>query len=312
MEYVLKTHSLTKSFNGVEAVSDIGMKVKKGEIYGFLGPNGAGKTTVLKLISNLLKPTCGEIELFGEKLTPTGYNVLKRMGSIIETPVFYEKLTARENMSLHCEYMGYHDKDAIEKALSLLEIEHTDKKPVRDFSLGMKQRLGIARAIVTKPEFIILDEPINGLDPVGIKSIRDLIKTLNKDYEMTFLISSHILGEMEQLAQTIGIISGGKLVKEISMDTVREETLEYIELRTDNTQAAAYVLDHELRLSNFKVMDHSLIRVYHPQITQSQIIKAMVSNDVGIESINSVKSTLEEYFIRLINGNEHSNKEGSR
>ena len=200
------------------------MHVKKGEIYGFLGPNGAGKTTIMKMLTNLIKPTSGDIEIFGDKLTDTSYEVLKRMGTIIEYPIFYEKLTAKENLLLHCEYMGYYNKEAIDQALQLVYLTNIEDKPVKDFSLGMKQRLGIARAIMTKPELLILDEPINGLDPIGIKEMRDLFKMLCKEYGITILISSHILAEIEQIADTIGIINNGRLVEEISMENINRNS----------------------------------------------------------------------------------------
>ena len=224
MKYIVKTNHLTKSFNGKEVVSGVNMHVKKGEIYGFLGPNGAGKTTIMKMLTNLIKPTSGDIEIFGEKLTDTSYEVLKRMGTIIEYPIFYEKLTAKENLLLHCEYMGYYKKDAIDQALQLVYLTNIEDKPVKDFSLGMKQRLGIARAIMTKPELLILDEPINGLDPIGIKEVRDLFKMLCKEYGITILISSHILAEIEQIADTIGIINNGRLVEEISMENINRNS----------------------------------------------------------------------------------------
>jgi ABC-2 type transport system ATP-binding protein len=170
MTYILKTNQLTKSFKGKEVVSGVNMHVKKGEIYGFLGPNGAGKTTIMKMITNLIKPTSGEIEIFGEKLTETSFEVLKRMGTIIEYPIFYDNLTAKENLYFHCEYMGYYDKKSIDHAIELVKLHNIENKKVKEFSLGMKQRLGIARAISTKPELLVLDEPINGLDPIGIKN----------------------------------------------------------------------------------------------------------------------------------------------
>jgi len=169
MTYIVKTNQLTKVYDGKEVVSAVNMNVKKGEIYGFLGPNGAGKTTVMKMLTNLTKPTSGDVEILGEKLTDKSYEILKRMGTIIEYPIFYEKLTASETLELHCEYMGYYDKKEIAHVLNLVKLTNTENKQVKDFSLGMKQRLGIARAIITKPELLILDEPINGLDPVGIK-----------------------------------------------------------------------------------------------------------------------------------------------
>ncbi|MDX8365468.1 ABC transporter ATP-binding protein [Cytobacillus sp. IB215665] len=302
MTFILKTNQLTKVIEGKEIISNVNMKVKKGEIYGFLGPNGAGKTTIMKMITNLFKPTSGEIEIFGEKLTNTSYEILKRLGSIIEYPIFYEKLTAKENLELHCEYMGYHDKSAINHALQLVNLKNVDDKMVKHFSLGMKQRLGIARAIITKPELLILDEPINGLDPVGIKELRDLFKMLSKEYGITLLISSHILGEIEQIADTIGIIKDGKLIEELSMDKVRQLNTECIEMVVTDCKKAVFVLEHVLSISNFKVIDKKCIRIYDSNISQSEISKALILKDVAIESITKKNNTLEEYFLKMING----------
>jgi len=302
MSYIIKTTQLTKVFQGKEVVSDVNMKVKKGEIYGFLGPNGAGKTTIMKMLTNLVKPTSGEIEIFGEKLTNTSYEVLKRMGSIIEYPIFYDRLTARENLDLHCEYMGYYDKKAIDAALDLVKLKNIEDKSVKDFSLGMKQRLGIARAIITKPELLILDEPINGLDPVGIKELRDLFQMLCREYGITMLISSHILGEIEQIADTIGVISEGKLIKEVSMDEIHEQNTEYIELVVNDVKKAFYVLDEILHLTNFKVVDELRFRIYDTGTSQSEISKTLILNGVIIEEINKKNHSLEDYFLTLING----------
>ncbi|PEA56765.1 bacitracin ABC transporter ATP-binding protein [Bacillus pseudomycoides] len=302
MTYVLKTNQLTKVFQGKEVISNVNMHVKQGEIYGFLGPNGAGKTTIMKMITNLIKPTSGEIEIFGEKLTNTSYEVLKRMGTIIEYPIFYEKLTAKENLNLHCEYMGYYDKKAIDRALDLVNLHNVDDKQVKDFSLGMKQRLGIARAITTKPELLILDEPINGLDPIGIKELRELFKLLCKEYGITLLVSSHILGEMEQMADTIGIIQNGKLIKEVSMKSINGQQTEYIEVTVQDVKRAAYMLENKLRLTNYKIMSENMIRIYDMTATQQAISKTLIMNDIAIESINKKHSSLEEYFLNLMNG----------
>jgi len=306
MSFILRTVGLTKVFQGKEVVSEVNLNVKKGEIYGFLGPNGAGKTTVMKMLTNLVKPTGGEIEIFGEKLTAKSYRMLGRMGSIIEYPVFYDKLKARENLELHCEYMGYYNKKAIDEALELVHLRNIDQKPVKDFSLGMKQRLGIARAIVTKPELLILDEPINGLDPLGIKEIRDLFKLLSKEYGMTLLVSSHILGEMEQMADTIGVINHGRLIEEVAMDRVRERNTDYIELKVADSKKAAFVLANQLELSNFKVMDEVTVRVYDPKVRQNELTKTLVLHDVVIESIHKKNSSLEDYFFSLLNGGNRS------
>ncbi|GGH34318.1 ABC transporter ATP-binding protein [Paenibacillus segetis] len=302
MAYVLRTHSLSKSFKEKDIVSNVSMNIKQGEIYGFLGPNGAGKTTVMKMITNLVKPTSGEIELFGQKLTSMSYDVLGRMGTIIEYPMFYDKLTARENLDLHCEYMGYYNKKAIDEALELVNLKGITNKQVKDFSLGMKQRLGIARAIMTKPELLILDEPINGLDPIGIKEIRELFITLSKEYGITILISSHILAEIELMADTIGVINHGLLIEEVSMDQVREKNTDYIEIATNDCNKAAYVLSHQLNIDNIRVIDQQYIRVYDNSIPLKQITKMLIMHDVDVNSIHYKTSSLEEYFMNLLDG----------
>jgi len=305
MDYIVRTHQLTKTFKGRDVVSNVNMHIRKGEIYGFLGSNGAGKTTVMKMITNLIKPTSGEIELFGEKLTERSYHLLGRMGSIIEYPVFYDKMTARENLELHCEYMGYHNKNAIGEALDMLKLRNIDDKSVHEFSLGMKQRLGIARAIISKPELLILDEPINGLDPTGIKEMRDLFKILSKEYGITIFISSHMLGEIEQVADTIAVINHGLLVREVSMEQVKGQHTEHIELTTNDSKKAAFVLAQHLDLSNVKVMDELTIRIYDNKIAQSEVTKTLIMHDVAIETITKKNSTLEDYFLTLLNGGEY-------
>ncbi|MEK4512578.1 ABC transporter ATP-binding protein [Paenibacillus sp. FSL K6-2524] len=302
MAYVLRTHHLTKVFNEKDIVTNVSMNIKQGEIYGFLGPNGAGKTTIMKMITNLVKPTSGEIELFGQKLTPTSYDVLGRMGTIIEYPIFYNKLTARENLELHCEYMGYYNKTAVDDALELVKLQNITNKPVKDFSLGMKQRLGIARAITTKPELLILDEPINGLDPIGIKDIRELFKLLSREYGITMLVSSHILGEIELMADTIGVINHGVLLEEVSMEQIREKNTDYIEFSTNDCNKAVYVLSHQLGIENIRVIDQQYIRIYDNSIPMKQITKTLIMNDIDVESIHQKSSTLEEYFMNLLGG----------
>jgi len=306
LKYILKTTNLTKTFKDKNVVSNVNMNIKKGEIYGFLGPNGAGKTTIMKLITNLVKPTEGEIEIFGEKLTNTSYEVLKRMGTIIEYPVFYDKVTGRDNLELHCEYMGYHNKEAIDKALDLVDLKDIENKAVKDYSLGMKQRLGIARAILTKPELLILDEPINGLDPIGIKDMRNLLRMLNKEYGMTILISSHILSEIEQIADTIAVINNGRLVEEVSMEEIRGEKSEYIEIVTKDCSKAAFVLENNLNITNIRVEENTLIRIYDLRLSQNEISKVLILNDVNIEAINKKNNSLEDHFLKLLKDGERS------
>lgn len=299
MSYILQTNHLTKKIDGKELVRDVGIHVKKGEIYGFLGPNGAGKTTVMKMITNLWKPTEGTVELFGQALENTSYDVFKRMGSMIEFPTFYEHMSGRDNLKLHCEYMGYYSKDSLNEALNMLGLAEAADKPVKRYSLGMKQRLGIARAILCRPELLILDEPTNGLDPAGMKQIRDLFRMLKEEYGMTFLISSHLLSEIESIADTIGIISHGKLLREISMQEISEMNTAYIELTVENTQRAAYILSEKMNLSNFKIMDDSRIRIYELSAATQEISKQLLLNRVEMTSITKHTESLEDYFLKL-------------
>lgn len=304
MSYIIQTNDLTKAFNGTEVVSRVNMHIKKGEIYGFLGPNGAGKTTILKLIMNLLKPTMGEIEIFNESLHDKSTEYLKRVGSLIEYPVFYEELTAKENLEIHCEYMGYYKKGVVDEALGLVNLKDTHNKKVKEFSLGMKQRLGIARTIVTKPEILILDEPINGLDPLGIKEMRHLFKMLSRDYGMTILISSHIISEIDQIADTIGVINKGVLIEEVSIEQIRAEQPKYIEIQVNDAPKASYILDSEFNLRNFKVISEDMIRIYDSVISSNHISKKFIENDIEVSSIQNKNASLEEYFINLIDGGD--------
>lgn len=304
MEYIVRTHDLGKNFDDINVISDVNMSIKKGEIYGLLGPNGAGKTTVMKMMLNLLQPSQGAIELFNSTLTNNSYELFKRMSAIIEYPIFYEKLTAKENLDLHCEYMGYHNKNEIDEALQLVNLKNVDTKSVSFFSLGMKQRLAIARAIITKPELLILDEPINGLDPVGIIEIRDLLEMLNHDYGITILISSHILSEIEQIADTIGVMNNGRLIEEVSMTSIRDSSVEYIEIETRQITQTAHIIDSKLNIKNFKVMDGKKIRIYETETSQHELYKTLVSNDIDIDSINTKTGSLEDYFLSLVGGKE--------
>lgn len=304
MNWIIQTHKLTKTFKGNEVVSGLSMQVKRGEIYGFLGPNGAGKTTVLKLFSGLLKPTAGEIELFGEKTSSSSREFLKRMGILIEYPVFYEQLTARENLELHLRYMGDHDPGAIRRALGLVHLAEAGVKTVSSFSLGMKQRLGIARAISTKPELLLLDEPINGLDPLGIAEVRELFKTLSREYGVTILLSSHLLAEIELVADTIGVIDKGKLLEQVPMARIREREAQYIEVQTDDAQKTAVILTEELSIANFKILDQNIIRVYDLGHTQTEITRELIQRNVSILAISRKTGTLESHFLSLVNGGD--------
>ncbi len=299
MSYILQTNHLTKTIGGKTLVRDVNLHIKKGRIYGFLGPNGAGKTTVMKMLTNLWKPTEGSIEIFGEMLTPKSYEVLKRMGSIIEFPAFYEHLTGYQNLKLHTEYMGYYQHGSIERALELLSLTEAGAKPVKTYSLGMKERLGIARAILTKPELLILDEPSNGLDPAGMKQIRELLKALSEEYGITVMISTHILSEIECIADTIGIIHHGQMQDEITMKEIEDKSFAYIELSVENPERAAYVLSEKLGLTNFKLISEGQFRIYDSRISTQELSKALALKDVAVTALGKRSETLEDYFLKL-------------
>ena len=296
---IVQTNQLTKIIDGKELVKGVDIHVKKGEIYGFLGSNGAGKTTVMKMLTNLWKPTSGTVELFGETLTPTSYEVLKRMGSIIEFPCFYEHMSGRENLQLHCEYMGYYMPGSVDNALKMLGLLEAGDQQVKRYSLGMKQRLGIARAILCRPELLVLDEPTNGLDPAGMKQLRDLFKMLCTEYGTTIILSSHILSEVESIADTIGVIDHGKIRKELSMQEISKRNTAYIELAVDDTKRAAYVLTDKLELKNFRVVDGHTIRIYDDRIDISVISKTLAMNEAAIRFIGRKTESLEDYFLKI-------------
>lgn len=219
----VQTKKLTKVFPGNEAVKNCNMNVERGTIYGLLGPNGAGKTTLFKIISGLLTPTMGNAQVLGKDIVSERDIILSKIGTIIETPIFYEHLSAAGNLGIHLAYMKKKPGD-IDAVLSKVGLSNTGVQPVSKFSLGMRQRLAIARAIIHKPELLILDEPINGLDPMGIREMRDFFIALVKEQNMTLLISSHILTEIEHIADTIGIIKDGTIVREVSMAELKSES----------------------------------------------------------------------------------------
>ncbi|MGG3892196.1 ABC transporter ATP-binding protein [Metabacillus fastidiosus] len=218
----VKVENLTKTFDGNEVIKNCNMNVQKGTIYGFLGVNGAGKTTVFKMLSGLLTPTMGNVQVLEMDVMSQRSEILRNIGTIIETPVFYEHLSATENLEIHLAYMEADDTD-IDSVLAKVGLNNTGKQPVSKFSLGMLQRLAIARAIIHKPKLLILDEPINGLDPIGIREMRELFLDLVKNQDMTLLISSHILSEIEHIADTIGVIVNGTVIREVSLAEVKAE-----------------------------------------------------------------------------------------
>ncbi|CRK83858.1 ABC transporter ATP-binding protein [Neobacillus massiliamazoniensis] len=227
-ETSVKISGLVKTFNQKEVIKNCNMTVSKGSVYGLLGVNGAGKTTIFKMLMGLLQPTAGHIEIFGKDIQVDKNSILRNVGSMIETPIFYEHLSAIENLEIHLSYMGIQNTD-IQKTLGIVGLHDIGNQPVSEFSLGMRQRLGIARAIIHQPKLLILDEPINGLDPVGIREMRKLFQDLVKIHDMTVLVSSHILSEIEHIADVIGIIADGSIVEEIELSTIEKDFAEGLE-----------------------------------------------------------------------------------
>ncbi|MDN4524028.1 ABC transporter ATP-binding protein [Fictibacillus fluitans] len=302
MTYIIETAHLTKQYGEKQVVSDVSMKVKKGEIYGFLGQNGAGKTTIMKMITNLVRPTSGEIHLFGERFTRDSVHVMSKIGSIIEYPTLYGHLTAKETLQLHCDYMGFRDDSSINESLELVGLQDAGKKRVSAFSLGMKQRLGLARAIVTKPELLLLDEPINGLDPVAIKDMRQVFKTLQKQYGMTLFISSHILGEIELIADTVGIIRNGALVEEITMSALHAKSSGSIVVETNNANAAAIVLKEQLAIHDFEITNEKQLQIKNSPVSEHEITKVLVNHDIQVNSVYKSAYSLEQFFMEKMSG----------
>ena len=298
MDYIMETVGLRKSYKGNVVVNDVNIHVPKGAIYGFVGPNGAGKSTVMKMILNLIQPEAGEVQLFGEKVIDQSYEVFKRVGSIIENPYFYEKMTARQNLELHCDYMGFPNKERIDEVLQMVDLQNVEGKQIRHYSLGMKQRLAIARAILVKPEFLILDEPINALDPEGIREMRNLFQRLNQEDGTTIFISSHILSEVDLIADTIGIIQHGNLLAELPIEEIHKHQTEYISLQVDDVAHAATLLE-QMGIANFSVLDKEFIRIYDSNISGKVLSKALIESGVGLESLGRKQDTLEDYFFQL-------------
>lgn len=298
MDDIMETVDLRKVYKGNVVVNDVNIHIPKGAIYGFVGPNGAGKSTVMKMILNLVKPDAGEVRLFGEKVTDHSYELLKKVGSIIENPYFYDRMTARQNLELHCEYMGFHNKERIDEVLHLVDLQNVGGKQVRHYSLGMKQRLAIARAILARPEFLILDEPINALDPEGIREMRNLFQRLNREEGTTIFISSHILSEVDLLADTIGIIRNGKLLIELPIEEIHRQKTDYIRLQVDDAARAAALLE-SMEIRNFRVQDKEVIHIYDSDVSGKTLSKALVENGVGLESIGRRQDTLEDFFFQF-------------
>ncbi len=304
-EYILKTNQLSKKYKNHFAIEKINITIKKGEIYGFIGQNGAGKSTMLRLVTGLSIPTSGSIELFGNDDSTALPYLQKRMGAIIETPALFLNMTAYENLEVHRLQKGIPGKDCIKNTLELVGLTDTGKKKAKNFSLGMKQRLGLAIALLSDPEFLILDEPTNGLDPMGIVELRELIKKLNREKGLTVLISSHILSELHQLATSFGIIHKGKLLEEVTAKELDEKCRQHLRIKVDQPSIGATVLEQNLSTTDFEVMQDGTIKLYKFLDDVRTVSRALTNHGLVIEHLSQTGDSLESYFTKLVGGVEN-------
>ena len=295
---VVRTMSLSKKYQGKNAVDHVTMPVKQGAIYGFIGRNGAGKSTTLKMLCGLAKPTSGDIQIFGTTLQNTVTR--KRIGMLIEQAGIYPNFTAYENMKLKANYLGVIDPDLkIRELLALFHLEEQKKKKIKQFSMGMKQRLGIAMALLGNPDLLILDEPINGLDPEGILEIRQMLKRFNEENRITMIISSHILGELSKIATDYGIIKDGKLIEQISAKELEAKCNDYIHLKTPDTKRAVVALEEKLGIRHYEIRPDGEIRIYE---RNNQISKVLLEQGIVVEELFRHQQDLERYFLELMGG----------
>lgn len=298
MDYVLKTNSLCKTYRKFSALNGLTMNVPKGAIYGFVGRNGAGKTTLIRLICGLQDPTSGDFTLYGTKHTDKKIAKARRhMGAVVETPAYYGDMNAAENLKMQYAMLGLPSYDGIDDLLRLVRLDDTGKKKAKDFSLGMKQRLGIALALCGNPDFLILDEPINGLDPQGIVEIRELILRLNHERDITVLISSHILDELSRLATHYGFIDKGKIVQEISAEELEQKCRKYLHVKVTNTAAFAHVMDK--MGAEYSIISDTEANLYG-EYKVSDISSALAKVNCELLSLTEHEESLENYFINLV------------
>lgn len=295
-EFIIETKNLTKKFGATRVVNHVDLKVKKGEIYGFLGPNGAGKTTTIRMLLGLARPSKGSIHMFGKDIRKEKLAILRKVGSLVEYPSYYGHLTARENLEAVRVLLDV-PKSRIDEVLSIVRLTKDAKRPVKGFSLGMKQRLGIATALLGNPELLILDEPTNGLDPSGILEMRELIKSMPKEHGITIVVSSHLLSEIDQMATQVGIITKGRIIFQDSIQKLREQASSSIKLTVNDVEAAWKTL-----LSNGFTTDLVQNNLYIDRGTDDQvaaIVKSLVEHDFSIYRVEEQKKSLEEIFLEL-------------
>ena len=300
--YIIETKNLTKVYGEQKAVNSVNLHIEKGSIYGLLGRNGAGKTTIMKMILGLTDITNGEVSVFNQNIKGNEKKIYPRIGAIIETPGFYPNLTGTENLEIFALLRGTAFPDAVKNALEVVGLPHKDKKLFGNYSLGMKQRLGIANAILHDPEVLILDEPTNGLDPIGIAEVRNFIKDLSIKKGKTILISSHILSEITLLADTVGIVDKGVLLVESSMEELNKKNRKYIMLEVSDVSKTTIVLEKEFRITNYSVEDNNHVKIYSHGLDMAKINKSLVMNGISVASSQTCNDSLEDYFKKITGG----------
>lgn len=303
MEYVLTTHALKKYYRNFKALDGLSMRVPKGAIYGFVGKNGAGKTTLIRLICGLQNPTDGEYMIYGISSKEKGIiESRRRMGAVVETPSIYQYLTATDNLKVQYRILGLPSFDGIPELLKLVGLERAGKKKVKNFSLGMRQRLGIAIALAGSPDFLVLDEPINGLDPQGIVETRELILKLNHEYGITVLISSHILDELSRLATHFGFIDNGRMIKEISSHELENVCRKCTRITVSDMAALCLILD---RLqTEYTVISERTADIYG-ELNVTDLVLALSEINCCVEALHEHDESLENYYINLVGGDSH-------
>ncbi len=308
-ENVLVTRGLCKRFGTAMAVDHVDMRVERGQIYGLVGKNGAGKTTLMRMVTSQSFPTGGEIELFGESNPCALGRMRQRIGAVIETPSFYPFLNAEQNLETYRLQRGITGRDCVRESLRLVGLDDTKNKKFKHFSLGMKQRLGLALAIMSSPDLLLLDEPINGLDPMGIVQFRDLLLRLNAERQITILISSHILSELSNLATHYGFIDGGHMLQQISAKDIEECCRECLELTVDDAPKAAVSLESRLYCSSYEILPENRIRIYAFLEDPMKVTEAFAADGVRVQTINTRGTNLEDYFLRLISRSHPADEE---
>ena len=301
-EYVIETRNLTKQYGVQKSVSDLNIHVKRGRIYGLLGRNGAGKTTTMKMLLGLIKPTSGTVKIFGKSMIGNEKKILPRIGCLIESPGFYPNLTGTENLKIFARLRGIPAKNAIKSALEVVGLPYNDKKLFSQYSLGMKQRLAIALAIMHDPELLILDEPINGLDPIGIAEVRDFIRELCDVRGKTILISSHILSEISLLADDIGIIDHGVLLEEESIAELEQKNSKYIHFVVSDAAQASRIIEKDFNTRNFAVENDHSLRIYDTDLSVSAINRSFIENGLEVIGHHTCEDSLEDYFKHVTGG----------